>query len=70
MFGKMKSDIQMIGTSLSLKKGQLVTLLLAENVPQGGYFALPRNGKWADGISHNPDDSILITTSDFEVIHR
>ena len=64
-YGRMKTDLHLLGTSLRLRKGEIVSLLPATNLPQGGYFARPANGKWADGIAHDPDDSIHITSADF-----
>ena len=64
-YGKMKRGVELLGTSLTLCKGELVELLPARNLPQGGYFARPANGKWADGLPHSPDDSIHVTSADF-----
>lgn len=64
-YGRMKTDCHLLGTSLRLRKGELVELLPASNLPQGGYFARPASGKWADGIDHSPDDSVHVTRGDF-----
>ncbi len=48
-YGRMKTDLHLLSTSLRLRKGEIVSLLPATNLPQGGYFARPANGKWADG---------------------
>ena len=64
-YGRMTTNCQLLGTSLTLRKGGIVALLPATNLPQGGYFARPADGKWADGIAHDPDDSIHVTIADF-----
>ena len=65
-YGIMKTPVHLLATSLRLQEGQIVELAPATNLPQGGYFARPHDGKWSDGIDHNPDDSILITGEDFD----
>ena len=63
-FGIMRTDLHLLGTSLRLQAGQIVELTRAINLPQGGYFARPADGKWSDGIDHNTSVSILLTTAD------
>lgn len=38
----MLQEIHMLGTSMKLYKGEVVDLLPATNLPQGGYFATPK----------------------------
>ena len=67
----MATAVELLGTSLSLQKGQKVKLIRARNLPypqNGGYFASPADDKWSDGIEHNPDDSILINPGDLSSI--
>ena len=71
MTGIMANDVELLGTSLSLQKGQKVRLTYADNLPypqNRGYFASPADDKWSDGIEHNPDDSILINPGDLDSI--
>jgi hypothetical protein len=68
MYGKMKTDVYLLGTSLSLQKGDYVELTYACNLPQEGFFARPNNGKWSDGLDHDPDDSILVHRTDFSIL--
>jgi len=63
-FGIMRTDLHLLGTSLRLQAGQIVELTRAINLPQGGYFARPADGKWSDRIDHDVSDSILLTTAD------
>ena len=65
MIGIMKTDIKLIATSLALQAGQRVILYPAYNLPQGGFFARPADGKWSDGLDHDVYDSILLGTEDF-----
>lgn len=64
MQGVMKCNVELLGTSLKLQAGQRVRLTPATNLPQGGYFAAPSDGKWSDGIERCPEDSILVTADD------
>jgi len=66
--GIMQADVELLGTSLSLQKGQRVRLTEATNLPpgRGKWFAAPLDGKWADGIDHGPDDSILISAAEVD----
>ena len=57
----MKTDVELLGTSLKLQRGQLVDLSPATNLPLSAgidWFASPADGKWSDGVVRN-DDSIV-----------
>lgn len=56
--GVMLNDAHLLGTSLRLEKGQVVALVPATNIPGGGFFAKPFDGKWSDGIERSEDNSI------------
>jgi hypothetical protein len=64
MQGRMKRCVEQLGTTLRLCKGDIVELIPARNLPQGGYFARPIGGKWRDDTPHNSDDSIHILEDD------
>lgn len=65
--GTMRRSVNLTGTSLSLQRGQRVLLIEASNLPDVGYtryYASPLNGKWADGLEHSEEDSILLQPND------
>lgn len=64
-FGTMLQDVHLLGTSLSLKKGQKVHLTFASNQPNGGWFARPIDCKWPSGVIGSEQDSILLEDGDF-----
>lgn len=61
MKAKMTTDCHLLGTRLRLRKGQLVNVTPATNLPQGGFFAAPVSGAWGE-------DSILLTAEDFRPV--
>ncbi len=68
MLARMNTDVYLVGTGLKLRKGQLVDIWEASNLPQGGYFARPADGRWSDRITRNSEDSIHVTENDIELI--
>ena len=74
MRGIMRTDIDLLGTSLKLQKGQKVLLrpvhesLGLFNPQIIGYFARPADGKWSDGIDHDSSDAILIGPDDVCIV--
>lgn len=68
MRGKMLATVSLTGTSLKLQQGQMVDLIPADfDYLPVKYYARPADGKWSDGIDHNPDDSIGLWSSDVEI---
>jgi hypothetical protein len=65
----MKNDVELLGTSLKLQKGQVVDLRLHSVIArETSYWARPLDGKWCDGIDHNEEDSIVVAEDDVEII--
>ena len=64
--GTMKHDVHLLSTSLKLQAGQVVKLIRATNIPQGGlmYYARPADGVWSDGVDHDDQHAILIDEKD------
>ena len=69
LWGYMKDDAILLGTSLKLQAQQAVALVPATNLPPGPrakFFARPLNGSWSDGVERPTEDSIMVTEDDFE----
>lgn len=66
-------SVRLLGTSLSLEKGQKISVSFATNQPdyieKGLVFARPLDGKWADGIDRSDTDSILIGKEDYNLVN-
>ena len=60
---KMNQDAKLLGTDLILREGDLITVIEATNLPQGGYFARPAFRPWAYG---GPEDSIHLDGHEFD----
>ena len=68
--GTMRTDVALLGTTLTLNKGQRVYLTFADNQPQDSpdkWFARPLDGIWPDGFERSDEDSILVSRSDVSV---
>ena len=62
----MTNTVKLLGTSLELHAGDVVSVIKATNQPKGGYFARPFNSFWRNIGKLHRENSILIQREDFE----
>lgn len=71
MHGTMKHEVSLAGViGMVLERGRRVRLVSAINLGNNGnrrWYASPADGRWTDGVSRNPDDSIIVDEDDIEL---
>jgi len=69
MLAQMKRTVELLGTTLKLRTGEVVEIYPVSNLPKTSpikYWARPWGGHWSDGV-HRPADgeaSIGVSTAD------
>ena len=62
----MTENAILLGTGLTLQKGDRVHLTEATNIPKGGWFARPVDCVWRGLGELHEENSILLDGSEFE----